>query len=113
MQRMLLQNWRKSILNKYTVELMPRAYRDIEEIYAYIAYEKLSPENAKGQIDRIKKAILGLDTFPESHQDRTTGRYAGKGYKQLIIDNYIAIFRINEEKMRVLVVTVQYQGRNI
>ena len=44
-------------MNKYIVELMPRAYRDIEEIYAYIAYEKLSPENAKGQIDRIKKAI--------------------------------------------------------
>lgn len=113
MRRKLLQNWRKSILNKYIVELMPRAYRDIEEIYAYIAYEKLSPENAKGQIDRIKNAILGLDIFPESHQDRTIGRYAGKGYKQLIIDNYIAIFRINEEKMRVLVVTVQYQGRNI
>ncbi len=108
-----MQNWRKSILNKYSVELMPRAYRDIEEIYAYIAYEKLSPENAKGQIDRIKKAILGLDKFPESHQDRIAGRYAGKGYKQLIIDNYIAIFRIDEEKMRVLVVTVQYQGRNI
>ena len=37
---------------------MPRAYRDIEEIYAYIAYEKLSPENAKGQIDRIKEIKL-------------------------------------------------------
>jgi plasmid stabilization system protein ParE len=110
---MLLQNWRKSILNKYIVELMPRAYRDIEEIYAYIAYEKLSPENAKGQIDRIKKAILGLDTFPESHQDRTAGRYAGKGYKQLIIDNYIAIFRIDEKVSRILVVTVQYQGRDL
>ena len=100
-------------MNKYSVELMPRAYRDIEEIYAYIAYEKLSPENAKGQIDRIKEAILGLSTLPDSHQDRITGRYAGKGYKQLIVDNYIAIFRIDEEKMRVLVVTVQYQGRNI
>ncbi|SEA18695.1 Plasmid stabilization system protein ParE [Pseudobutyrivibrio sp. ACV-2] len=100
-------------MTKYTVELMPRAYRDIEEIYAYIAYEKLSPENAKGQIDRIKEAILGLDTLPESHQDRVTGRYAGKGYKQLIVDNYIAIFRIDADKMRVLVVTVQYQGRNL
>ena len=97
-------------MNKYSVELMPRAYRDIEEIYAY---EKLSPENAKGQINRIKEAILGLDTLPESHQDRITGRYAGKGYKQLIIDNYIAIFRIDEGNGRVLVVTVQYQGRDI
>ena len=38
---------------KYEVLLYPKAYRDIEEIYAYIALEKLSPENAKGQTDRI------------------------------------------------------------
>ncbi len=79
MLRKLLQNWRKSILIKYSVELMPRAYRNIEEIFAYIAYEKLSPENAKGQLDRIKKAI----------------------------------FRIDEVNRRVLVVTVQYQGRDL
>ncbi len=42
----VLQNWRKNIL------------------------DKLSPENAKGQDARIKKAILSLDTFPQSHQER-------------------------------------------
>jgi toxin ParE1/3/4 len=41
------------------------------------------------------------------------GRYAGKGYKQLIIDNYLAIFKIDENKKTVYVVTVQYQGKNI
>ena len=54
--------------------------------------DKLSPENAKGQDARIKKAILSLDTFHQSHQERNEGRYAGKGYRQLIIDNYMAIF---------------------
>ena len=72
--------------------------RDIEDIYAYIAHEKLASENAEGQVSRIKKAILGLDELPQSHQDRLVGRYAQKGYKQLVIDNYIAIFRINESK---------------
>ena len=42
----------------------PKAYRDIEE------------------------------TFPHSHQDRLVEGYAGKGYKQLLIDNYDAeLFR--------------------
>ncbi|WP_103953183.1 type II toxin-antitoxin system RelE/ParE family toxin [Lachnospira multipara] len=68
-------------MDKYTVKLMKRAYRDIEDIYAYIAHEKLVPENAKGQVSRIKKAILGLAEFPQSHQDRLVGRYAGKGYQ--------------------------------
>jgi toxin ParE1/3/4 len=40
------------------------------------------------------------------------GMYAGMGYRQLIIDNYIAIFKIEEDKKEVWVVTVVYQGRN-
>ena len=55
-------------MDKYTVKFYKRAIKDIDGIYAYIAVEKLSPENAKGQADRIKKAILGLDTMPQSHQ---------------------------------------------
>ncbi len=100
-------------MDKYKVVLLKRAYRDIEDIYAYIAHEKLAPENAEGQTSRIKKAILSLEQFPQSHQDRIVGRYAGKGYKQQIIDNYIAIFRIDEKKKIVYVVTVQYQGRDL
>lgn len=100
-------------MDKYTVKLNPRAFRDIDDIFAYIALEKLSPENAKGQTDRIWKALKKLETFPQSHQERTEGRYAGKGYRQLLIDNYIAIFRIAEQAKAVHVVTVQYQGRNL
>ena len=71
-------------MDKYKVKISPRAIRELDQIYAYIANEKLAPENARGQIDRIKKAILNLDTFPESHQERNEGRYAGKGYRQLL-----------------------------
>ena len=79
-------------MEKYKVILYPRAYRDIDEIYAYITLEKLSPENAKGQTDRIWNALKSLGSFPSSHQDRLEGRYAGQGYKQLLIDNYITIY---------------------
>ena len=113
MQKLLFQNWRKNILDKYKVRLLKRTYSDLESIYRYIAYEKSAPENAKGQADRIKAAILNLGILPQSHQDRIVGRYADKGYKQLIIDNYIAIFRIDEAEKTVWVVTIQYQGRNL
>ncbi|MBD5494336.1 MAG: type II toxin-antitoxin system RelE/ParE family toxin [Lachnospiraceae bacterium] len=100
-------------MDKYKVKINPKAIRELDSIYEYIASEKSAPENAKGQVDRIKKAILNLDTFPQSHQDRNEGRYAGKGYRQLLIDNYIVIFRIDEINKIVYVVTVQYQGRNL
>lgn len=98
---------------KYHIKLYPRAYHDMEEIYRYIAIEKQVPENAKAQTDRIWKAIKNLEIFPDSHQDRLEGKYAGKGYKQLLIDNYIAIYKINETEKTVYIITVQYQGRNM
>ena len=100
-------------MNKYNVKVNPRAIHELDCIYEYIANEKLDLENAKGQADQIKKAILSLDTFPQSHQERNEGRYAGKGYRQLLIDNYMAIFRIDEPHKTVYVVTIQYQGRNL
>ena len=100
-------------MDKYKVKINPRAIRELDSIYQYIANEKLAPENSKGQIDRIKKAILDLSTLPQSHQERNEGRYAGKGYRQLLIDNYIAIFKIDETNKIVYIVTIQYQGRNL
>lgn len=100
-------------MDKYKIKINPKAIRELDSIYDYIAKDKLAPENAKGQVDRIKKAILSLDTFPMSHQERNEGRYAGKGYRQIPIDNYIAIFRIDEARKIVFVTTIQYQGRNI
>lgn len=74
-------------MDKYKVKINPKAIRELDQIYEYIANEKLAPENVKGQIERIKKSILSLDTFPQSHQERSEGRYAGKGYLQLLYGN--------------------------
>ena len=99
-------------MDKYKVKINPKAIRELDDIYEYIAHDKQSPENAKTQADRIKIAILKLGTFPQSHQERTEGRYAGKGYHQLLVDKYVAIFRIDDDKKIVTIVTVQFQGRN-
>ncbi|MBE5969383.1 MAG: type II toxin-antitoxin system RelE/ParE family toxin [Lachnospiraceae bacterium] len=98
---------------KYKVKLYEQAFKDLDEIFSYICYDKQAPQNAKNQTDRIKAAILGLESLPQSHQDRTVGIYANKGYKQLVIDNYLAIFKIDEKNKTVYIVTIIYQGRNI
>ena len=100
-------------MDKYKVKISPRAIGELDSIYKYIANEKLAPENAKGQVDRIKTAVLNPDTFPQPHQQRNEGRYGERGYRQLLLDNYIVIFRIDEADETVYVVTVQYQGRNL
>ena len=99
-------------MDKYKVKINHRAIRELNAIYDYIAKEKSSPEYAKRQADRIKSAILDLSTFPQSHQERNTGKYA-KGYRQLLIDNYVAVFKIDDSNKIVNIVTIQYQGRNL
>ena len=63
-------------MDKYTVKINPKTFRDLNSIFEYIAHKKLSPENALGQIRRIKTAILGLNYFPQAHQERLEGRFA-------------------------------------
>lgn len=89
-------------MDKYKVKVNPRAISELDHIYEYIANEKSASENAKGQIDRIKNAILSLDTFPQSHQERNEGRYARKGYRQLLIDKNISIKLISNLDSRFL-----------
>ena len=60
-------------MDKYQVKINPRAIRELNSIYEYIANEKSDIENGKKQLGRIKKAILKLATFPSSHQVRTEG----------------------------------------
>ena len=113
MQKRFSQTWIKSILDKYRIVISSRAIHELDLIFEYLANEKLALENAKRQVARIKKAILSLDTFPQSHQERNQGRYAGMGYRQLLVDSYIAIFRVDESEKTVIVVTIQYQGRDL
>lgn len=58
-----------------------KAVRELDDIYEYIAINIQVPENARDQVNRLKKEILKLSTFPELNQIRDEGRYAGKGYR--------------------------------
>lgn len=102
-----------------TTEISNIAHKEQEPIFitknGYSDLVVMSSElyDQFARINRIDQAILNLNTFPHSHQKRNEGSYAGKGYHQLLIDNYIAIFRVDETNKIVYVVTVQYQGRNL
>ena len=49
----------------YEVEVSEQADSDLRGIFEYIAFELQSSENASGQLDRLEKQILGLDTMPD------------------------------------------------
>lgn len=94
--------------NKYAVKLLPRAYRDLDGIYACIAETLLEPGIAAKLIDALEEAIFSLEIMPQRGALRKAGVYANKGYRQLFVGNFTVVYRIAEAKKQVLVVTVRY-----
>jgi plasmid stabilization system protein ParE len=97
-------------IDAYKVTLFDCAYRDLDGIYEYIANTLFEPGVALTIIDNIEAALLSLDTMPHRCTERKVGVYANQGYRQLFIGNYTALFRIDEDKKLVMVVTIRYSS---
>jgi plasmid stabilization system protein ParE len=80
----------------------------LDKIYAYIAKNLQEPDIALRLVSKIEEAILSLDTFPGRCTERRIGAYANKGYRQLFVENYTVVFRMDEKKHQVIVLTVRY-----
>lgn len=70
-------------MDKFTVKLYARAYRDLDGIYTYIAENLSEPGTASNIIDEIETAIFSLEQFPERGALRKVGIYANDDYRQL------------------------------
>lgn len=69
----------------YTVKLYPRAYRDLDDIYTYIAKNLLEPGTASHMVGELEKAIYSLEQLPERGAIRRIGAYANRDYRQLFV----------------------------
>ena len=95
-------------MDKYEVRLMNQALQDLDEIYGYIASTLHEPGVAAELLDALESEILSLEYLPYRCSERRTGSFANSGYRQLMVKNYIVIYRIDEAHKQVLIVTVRY-----
>ena len=95
-------------MDKYEVRLMNQALQDLDEIYGYITGSLQEPGVAAELLDALESEILSLEYLPYRCSERWTGSFANSGYRQLMVKNYIVIYRIDEAHKQVLIVTVRY-----
>ncbi len=95
-------------MDKYRVKLLSAAYRDLEEIYAYIARHLQANQAALNLIDKLEESIISLELIPRRGARRHVGAYAKKEYRQLFISNFTIVYRIDEDNKQVIIVTVRY-----
>lgn len=61
----------------------------------------LEPEIALKLVSKIED---GIYSCPE----RQHGLFVGKGYRQLLVENYTVIYRVDDEAKDIIIVTVRY-----
>lgn len=93
---------------KYTVKLMQRASSDLDDIYNHIADDFKETGTAEKMADSLEEAILSLNEIPYRGSIRRTGAFANRWYRQLFVKNFTIVYRIDEARKMVIIVTVRY-----
>ena len=97
---------------RYKVILTARAKEELDSIYDYISKSLMVDKAANNLMNKIHNSILRLEEIPEScslieqYKDK---RYQ---YRKLVINNYVAIYRVDKENKKVYIVRIVYGGRN-
>lgn len=98
---------------KYTVNIVAQAKEDLRDIYEYIAFELLAPENAAGQLERLEKSINGLASLPFRFREYESEPWKSRGLRIMPVDNFVVLYFPNKETAVVTVIRVMYSGRDI
>lgn len=98
---------------RYKVWYSLPAKTDLKAIYRYIAVDLKARSTAKGQIDRIRKEIKGLNLFPEKFPAVNREPWSSKNVRKMPVDNFIVYYRVTHEDQGVEVVRIFYGGRDI
>lgn len=98
---------------RYKVWYSLPAKTDLKAIYRYIAVDLKARSTAKGQTDRIRKEIKGLNLFPEKFPVVDWEPWSSENVRKMPVDNFIVYYRVTHEDQSVEVIRIFYGGRDI
>jgi toxin ParE1/3/4 len=88
------------------------AYDDLEQIYSYISKKLLAETATDNLLGKIENSIMRLRDFPYSGSLVSDEPLKKRGYRKLIVDNYIAFYLVNEIDKQVVVMRILYGVQN-
>jgi len=109
MEKKSLKSSEKNMVeSKYRIKITPKANDDLDEIYSYIAEELFNEDAAENLIDKIENNIIRLRDFPLSCSLDEDDVLRSKGYRKLVVENYIAFYIVDEIEKQVVIMRVLY-----
>lgn len=97
-------------MKQYNIEYSKEAKQDLIDIKRYIKYNLQEPVIAQRLISKIKNEIDKLKNDPEIFSIIDDDFIKKLEIRKLIVDNYIAFYRINNNNIQI--VRVMYGRRN-
>ena len=97
---------------KYTINYSPDALDDLKDIYSYIAFHLLEKDTARKLVAKIRKELKTLASMPERYVLVDWEPWHSAGVRTLLVANYIAYYRVDNELNAVLIGRILYAGRD-
>ncbi len=98
---------------KYTVIVMPKAEKDLRDIYRHIYVELVSPQAALNVLNALEGSIMGLDSLPFRFRKYEHEPWRSKGLHIMPVGNYVVFYIPDKNKAEVSVLRVMYGGMDI
>ena len=97
---------------KYNLKLSIEAEKDLQNIIMYIKEELKEPYIAEKYMYLMKREIKTLEYNPRRYAIIDNKKIEDLRIRKLIIKNYIAFYRVNDEKNIVTVERILYGASN-
>jgi len=94
--------------NSFSLKFTRKSEEDLDEIYAYIGIQLSALTAALDIMDKIQNSITRLKDFPYCGSQVLDEPLRRKGYRKLIIENYIVFYLVDEEEKQVVIMRVIY-----
>lgn len=96
----------------YRVKFTPIAETDLEGIFSYISAQLSATSAAEKLIEEIEVCIMRLEELPFSGSPLSDETLSSRGYRKLVVNNYIVFYLVNEQDKQVTIMRVLYGARN-
>ncbi len=99
-------------MDKYRIDISEPAENDLRDMVRYIAAQLSAPLTALKMMNLVEEAIMGLAIMPHKCPPVVDERLALRGYRKLLVKNYVVLFTIDERAKVVAVERILYARRD-
>ena len=96
----------------YNIKITREAYEDIDKIVSYISGVLKNPIAASNFLDELEKCYDNVAFNPESYVLCKDERLKERGYRKIVIKNYIVFYRTDITENTVYIMRVIYGRRD-